>query len=132
MDLLILTSLTRGPRHGYAIARWIETTSNVLVIHEGVLYPALRRLQRQGLLKETRRQSDTGRAAKYNQLTALGRARLRAETQRWHEFADAVKRTLGATKVIHIVDDSTASPAFVAGAEQMLRMTRSFRRHGCA
>ena len=51
LDLLILKAVSWGPSHGYAIARWIrETTSDVLVIQEGALYPALHRLERKGLL----------------------------------------------------------------------------------
>jgi PadR family transcriptional regulator PadR len=58
LDLLILRALAGGPLHGYAIARWIhKTTSDALVIQEGVLYPALRRLERRGLLRTQRRQS---------------------------------------------------------------------------
>lgn len=95
LDLLILKALTWGPRHGYAIGRWIrETTSDVLVVQEGALYPALHRLERKGFLDEGWRESETGRQAKYYTLTAQGRAQLRAERQRWERFSGAVARAL--------------------------------------
>jgi PadR family transcriptional regulator PadR len=95
LDLLILKAVSWGPSHGYAIARWIrETTSDVLVIQEGALYPALHRLERKGLLSEEWRQSETGRQAKYYTLTSKGRAYLRAERKRWEEYSGAVARAL--------------------------------------
>jgi transcriptional regulator len=98
LELLILKALTWGPRHGYAIGRWIrETTSDVLVIQEGVLYPALHRLERKGLVGEEWRVSETGRQAKYYSLTARGRAHLRAERKRWQEYSGAVARALATT-----------------------------------
>lgn len=95
LDLLILKALTWGPRHGYAIGRWIrETTSDVLVVQEGALYPALHRLERKNLLSEEWGVSETGRQAKYYSLTPRGRAFLRAERRRWETFAGAVGRAL--------------------------------------
>jgi transcriptional regulator len=95
LDLLILRAVSWGPRHGYAIGRWIrETTDDVLVVQEGVLYPALHRLERRGLLKEEWRRSETGRDAKYYGLTPSGRKQLREETSRWVEHARAMGRAL--------------------------------------
>ena len=95
LELLVLKALTWGPRHGYAIGRWIrETTSDVLVVQEGALYPALHRLERKGLLEEDWRESETGRQAKYYTLTPRGRAHLRAERKRWERYAGAVARAL--------------------------------------
>ena len=95
LDLLILKAVSWGPRHGYAIGRWIrETTEDVLVVQEGVLYPALHRLERRGLLKEEWCRSETGRDAKYYTLTAAGRRELRNETSRWVEHTSAVNRAL--------------------------------------
>ena len=95
LDLLILKAISWGPRHGYAIGRWIrETTEDVLVVQEGVLYPALHRLERRGLLEEEWRRSETGRDAKYYTLTTAGRRELRAETSRWVEHTRAVNRAL--------------------------------------
>ena len=95
LDLLILKAVSWGPRHGYAIGRWIrETTSDVLVVQEGALYPALHRLERKALLSEEWRQSETGRQAKYYSLTSAGRSHLRAERKRWEEYSGAVARAL--------------------------------------
>ena len=76
-------------------SRWIrETTSDVLVIQEGALYPALHRLERKGLLNEEWRESETGRQAKYYTLTPKGRTFLRAERKRWEQYSGAVARAL--------------------------------------
>jgi len=98
LDLLILKAVSWGPRHGYAIGRWIrETTSDVLNVQEGALYPALHRLERKGLLSEEWRQSETGRQAKYYSLTNAGRTHLRSERKRWEEYSGAVARALAVT-----------------------------------
>jgi PadR family transcriptional regulator PadR len=98
LDILILKALTWGPRHGYAIGRWIrETTSEELAIHEGVLYPALHRLERNGLLSEEWGETPTGREAKFYTLTPAGRAHLRAESKRWSRYAQAVTQALDTT-----------------------------------
>lgn len=77
---LILKSLSWGPLHGYAIARWIQgRTGDVLQVEEGVLYPALHRLDTEGLLEAHWGRDDTGRRAKFYALTAAGRERLREE-----------------------------------------------------
>jgi transcriptional regulator len=95
LDVLILKAVSWGPRHGYAIGRWIrETTRDVLDVQEGALYPALHRLERKGLLKEEWGVTDTGREAKYYSLTAAGRAQLRAEVARWTRFSNAVSTAL--------------------------------------
>ncbi|HXT15110.1 MAG TPA: PadR family transcriptional regulator [Gemmatimonadaceae bacterium] len=95
LDLLILKAVSWGPRHGYAIGRWIrETTSDGVVVQEGALYPALHRLERRGWLAEEWGVTDTGREAKYYSLTTDGRAHLRAETKRWSQFSSAVSHAL--------------------------------------
>jgi transcriptional regulator len=97
LDILVLKAVSWGPRHGYAIGRWIrETTEDVLVVQEGALYPALHRLERQGLLSEEWRLTDPGRQAKFYSLTRAGRAPLRTETARWSRYAHAVTRALAA------------------------------------
>ena len=97
LDLLILKAVSWGPRHGYAIGRWIrQTTKDGLTVQEGALYPALHRLERKGLLEEDWGVSETGREAKYYKITAAGRRRLRAEAARWKEYADAVALALAA------------------------------------
>jgi len=98
LDLLILKAVSWGPRHGYAIGRWIrETTSDEIVVQEGALYPALHRLERRGWLAEEWGITDTGREAKYYSLTTAGRAQLRAESKRWSRFSSAIGRVLVST-----------------------------------
>jgi len=100
LDVLILKTLSWGPMHGYAIGRWIrETTSEVLRVEEGALYPALHRLERKGLLEEEWRLTETHRQAKFYTLTASGRKRLRAEMQRWTEYSTAVSTVLTAPSI---------------------------------
>ena len=97
LEVLILKTLTWGPRHGYAIARWLEdTSSDLLRVEEGSLYPALYRMERRGLIKSDRRISELGRPAKFYQLTAAGRRELRAEMVEWLAFAREVARVLQA------------------------------------
>jgi PadR family transcriptional regulator, regulatory protein PadR len=98
LDILILKAVTWGPRHGYAIGRWIrETTEDVLAVQEGVLYPALHRLERRGLLSEEWDTTDTGRQAKFYTLTREGRAHLKAEVTRWTRFTRAVNVAISMT-----------------------------------
>jgi PadR family transcriptional regulator PadR len=95
LDILILKAVSWGPRHGYAIGRWIrETTSEDVIVQEGALYPALHRLERKGLLAEEWGLTDTGREAKYYTLTARGRTQLRTESKRWSTFSAAITKAL--------------------------------------
>jgi len=97
LEVLILKTLTWGPRHGYAIARWLEDSSaEVLRVEEGSLYPALYRMERRGLIKSDRRMSELQRPAKFYQLTAAGRRELRSEAAEWIVFAREVARVLAA------------------------------------
>src|ERR1041385_8910540 len=92
LDILILRAVTWGPNHGYGIARWIrETTTETVIVQEGVLYPALYRLEKKGLLSEEWAKTDTGREAKYYSLTTAGRAHLRAEPKRWSDRKSVVE-----------------------------------------
>ena len=96
LDALILKTLAWGPRHGYAIAQWIETGSaDALRIEQGSLYPALYRLERKGWFEAEWGLSDTKRQVKLYSLTSEGRARLAIETAQWSRFADGVTRILG-------------------------------------
>ena len=98
LHLMILKTLTWGSMHGYAIARWIRTTSDdVLQIEEGSLYPALHRMEQRGWVKAEWGMSENNRRAKYYQLTADGRRHLAAESPHWMRFAHAVGRVLEAT-----------------------------------
>ncbi len=95
LDALILKTLTGGPRHGYAIAKFIEEASDeTVVIEEGSLYPALYRMERRGWLEAEWGESELGRRAKLYRLTHEGRARLAAETATWRQFSAGVSRIL--------------------------------------
>jgi transcriptional regulator len=99
LGVLILKSLSWGPKHGYGVARWIEETSgNDLPIEEGSLYPALHRLQARGLLTSEWTISDSNRRVKQYTLTEQGRAQLRAERSRWDHFSTSVSRVLDARR----------------------------------
>jgi len=86
-----------GAHHGYGVLLRIEQiTGGALAIEQGALYPALYRLEHQGLLDAEWGTSDNNRRAKFYRLTAAGRRRLRAETERWHRAALAMNTALGA------------------------------------
>jgi transcriptional regulator len=97
LDLLVLKTLTWGPRHGYAIARWLEdTTDDALHIEEGSLYPALYRLERRGLIEAAWGTSEIGKRIKIYSLTRQGRAQLKSESVEWNQFSAAVAKVMGA------------------------------------
>ena len=91
LELLVLKTLSWGPRHGYAIARWLEETSDEAInIEEGSLYPALYRMERRGVIEAEWGMSELGRKAKFYSLTPEGRAYLRQESAEWQRFTQAV------------------------------------------
>jgi transcriptional regulator len=91
LDVLVLKALTWGPRHGYAVARWIEdVTGGTLQIEEGALYHALHRLEKKGWASGEWGVSDANRRAKYYALTPAGRQQLIASTATWTRYAEAV------------------------------------------
>lgn len=95
LHLMILKTLTWGPMHGYAIARWIrQVTGDVLQIEEGSLYPALHRMEQRGWVVADWGVSENNRRAKFYQLTPEGRQHLRGETPNWLRFAKAVGTVL--------------------------------------
>jgi len=95
LDLLILKTLSWGPAHGYAVARWIETlTGEVLRVGEGSLYPSLHRLEERGWVESSWQISTTKRRTKVYRLTPKGRQQLKAETGTWSQFVDAVAKVL--------------------------------------
>jgi PadR family transcriptional regulator, regulatory protein PadR len=97
LEMLVLKALVRGPLHGYGVAEWIhETSQQVLKVEEGALYPALHRLELRGLLKAEWGASENNRRAKFYQLTAEGKKRLAAESQRWSRLSAAVAFVLQA------------------------------------
>jgi PadR family transcriptional regulator len=98
LDLLILKAVSLGPLHGYGVLLRIEQISGqALLVEQGALYPALFRLLRQGLLTANWGTSDNNRRAKFYDLTAAGRKRLREETNDWNRLAAAIAAALGAT-----------------------------------
>jgi len=95
LDALILKTLMGGPRHGYAIAKFIEDSSgDAVIVEEGSLYPALYRMERRGWLEAEWGESDLGRRAKLYRLTRQGRAQLAAEAEAWRLFTAGVSRIL--------------------------------------
>jgi PadR family transcriptional regulator PadR len=98
LDLLILKSVSLGKLHGYGVLLRIEQiTGGALHIQQGALYPALYRVEKQGLIESEWGISDNNRRAKYYKLTALGRQRLRDEAASWNRFSDAMAAALRAT-----------------------------------
>lgn len=97
LDLLILRAVSLGPLHGYGmLLRIAQISDNALLVEQGALYPGLFRLVRQGLLKASWGTSENNRKAKYYELTAAGRKRLREETESWNRLATAIASALGA------------------------------------
>ena len=93
--MLILKTLSRGPMHGFGIARSIQEISDeVLRVEEGSLYPALHRLELDGMIDAEWGQSDNNRRAKYYRLSALGRKQLAKETNRWRQLSQAITRVM--------------------------------------
>ena len=98
LDLLILRVIALGPIHGYAIAQRIQQMSReALQVQQGSLYPALHRLEFKKLLVANWRPSETGREAKYYELSARGRLHLKAETENWKRLTDVVGLILKGT-----------------------------------
>src|SRR3977135_1180926 len=97
LDLLILRAVSLGPLHGYGILLRIgQISGNALLIEQGALYPGLFRLVRQGLLKPSWGTSENNRRAKFYELTAAGRRRLREEAKDWNRLVVAIASALGA------------------------------------
>ena len=95
LDMLILKTLVRGAMHGYAIAEFINSTSqDVLKVEEGALYPALHRLELRGLLAAAWGTSENHRRAKYYRLTAAGRRQLVQESAHWTRMTAAIARIM--------------------------------------
>jgi transcriptional regulator len=95
LDMLILRTLVFGPRHGHGIAVTIQRTSeDDLLIDHGSLYPALQRLERQGLLRSKWATSELKRRARFYELTSAGRRKLQAETSKWDRMVRAIARVM--------------------------------------
>jgi PadR family transcriptional regulator, regulatory protein PadR len=99
LDLLILQTLTWGPRHGYGITAAIRAGSqNALQVDTGSLYPALHRLEREGSVGSEWTTSENKQRVKEYRLTAAGRRKLNEERSRWSRLLDAMSGVLDASK----------------------------------
>ena len=97
LDLLILKAVSLGPLHGYGVLLRIQQISGEeLVIQQGSLYPALYRLEHQGVIASEWGDSENNRRAKYYRLTPAGRKRLDAETEKWNRMAGIMAAILQA------------------------------------
>ena len=95
LDLLILRTLQKDAKHGWAISQRIEEISeDVLQINQGSLYPALHRLEHRGWIEAEWAVSELGRRAKYYRLTAAGRKQLAVETREWERMSNAIGRVM--------------------------------------
>ena len=95
LDLLILRTLLPGPAHGHAISKSIErSSSDVLQVEQGSLYPALHRLIKRGWIAAEDGTSENNRRAKFYRLTPKGRKQLTVETSKWDRLAGAIARVL--------------------------------------
>ena len=98
LDLLVLKAVSLGKAHGYGVLLRIEQISGgALEIQQGALYPALYRLEHQGLITSEWGTSENNRRAKYYRLTGAGRRRLGEEAASWNRLAEAIARALAAT-----------------------------------
>ena len=99
IELLILKTVSWGPMHGYAIAKWIQdTTDDALRVEEGSLYPALHRLEDKGAIDAKWGVSENNRQAKFYSLTPLGRRVLKSEVESWTHFSAAIAKVIHATR----------------------------------
>ena len=97
LDLLILKTLALGPMHGWGIAQRLrQLSSEALQVQQGSLYPAVHRLEKQGLIRSSWGQSENNRRARFYELTRTGQRRLAEEAETWERFAAAVAQVLGA------------------------------------
>jgi PadR family transcriptional regulator PadR len=95
LDLLVLTTLSRGPAHGYAIAAQIQTVSDdVLRVEEGSLYPALHRMEQAGWIAAEWTTSENNRRARMYRLTRTGQKRLDEQKEKWRLLTNAVGKVL--------------------------------------
>ena len=95
LDMLVLKTLTRGPQHGWGIAQFIQQVSDeVLRVEEGSLYPALHRMELDGLIASEWGLSENNRRAKFYKLTPAGRKQLASEADNWSRLAGAIARVM--------------------------------------
>ncbi|HEX2166937.1 MAG TPA: PadR family transcriptional regulator [Longimicrobiales bacterium] len=95
LDVLVLKTLAWGPRHGYAIARWIrDATDDELIVEDRALYVSLHRMEQRGWVKAEWGVSENNRRAKYYELTTAGQKQLGAQRVRWERYSAAVTKVL--------------------------------------
>src|SRR5215831_6658742 len=94
LDLLVLSRLARGPMHGFGIAEYLHRVSDALHVEEGSLYPALHRLESQGLIQSTWGVSENNRKARFYKLTPRGRKQVAAKISDWRRLVDAINRAI--------------------------------------
>jgi len=95
LDMLVLKALSRGPLHGYAVARWIQQSSDdALQVEEGSLYPALYRMERRDWITSEEGLSENNRKARHYKLTRAGRKQLEAESSNWDRLAEAIAKVM--------------------------------------
>ena len=100
LDLLILKVVALEPMHGWAIARRIRQMSgDVLLVGQSALYPALHKLERQGLIKAEWKTTENNRRAKFYALTRLGNKQLESETANWKRLSSAISRVVQISEV---------------------------------
>ncbi|HEV8197145.1 MAG TPA: PadR family transcriptional regulator [Gemmatimonadales bacterium] len=99
LEFLVLKTLSWGPMHGFAVARWIrKATDDALEVEEGALYPALHRMERKGWIESDWGVTENNRRAKYYQITRLGREQLRREETSWTRYVSAVSKIMAAAR----------------------------------
>jgi PadR family transcriptional regulator, regulatory protein PadR len=97
LDLLVLRALAWGPRHGFAVARWIkETSDDALLVEDRALYLALHRLEERRLVESEWGLSENNRKARFYQITRAGRRQLQEREAHWTRYVDAVFKVLRA------------------------------------
>ena len=97
LDMLILQTLSHGPRHGYDIAKFInESSEGTFKILDGALYASLHRLERIGSVTSNWGLSQRGRRARFYELTPPGRTAFFQESRNWHRYGTAVARVMAA------------------------------------
>jgi transcriptional regulator len=94
LDILILARLARGSMHGFGIADYLQQVSDALHVEEGSLYPALHRLESQGLIESEWGVSENNRRARFYKLTPRGRKRIAVEVSNWRQMVDAVNQVI--------------------------------------
>ena len=97
LDVLVLRALSWGPKHGYAVARFIrEGSNNTFRVLDGALYTSLHRMEERAWVESEWGLSDKGKRAKFYRITAAGRRALRAETESWNQYVAAVAGVMAA------------------------------------